>query len=85
MKMLNVVSGFNLFGLEIKFYGILIALGMLIGIIVAVYNTKFRDLKPEDIYTVALYALPLAIVGARLYYVLFSGETFSFWEVFAIW
>ncbi len=85
MNMLNVVSGFNILGLEIKFYGILIALGMLIGIIIAVYNTKYRGLKAEDIYTMALYVLPLSIVGARLYYVLFSGETFSFWEVFAIW
>ena len=33
----------------------------------------------------ACYALPLALVGARLYYVAFSGQTYTFWQVFEVW
>lgn len=81
MNMLNLIDGFRLFGYEIKFYGIIIALGMLVGVLIAAKNTKWRNLKPDDIYTLALYVLPLAIVGARLYYVAFSGYQYTFEEI----
>ena len=80
MNYLNLIDGFSIFGYQIKFYGIIIALGMLIGIIIAVKNTKYRGLKPDDIYTVALFALPLAIIGARIYYVIFSPYKYTFLE-----
>ncbi|MBQ3493866.1 MAG: prolipoprotein diacylglyceryl transferase, partial [Clostridia bacterium] len=83
--MLLVKDGFSLFGLDIKFYGVIIALGMLIAILVVCKNCKTRDLKADDIFLLALYVLPLAIIGARLYYVLFADHSFSsFWEVFDI-
>lgn len=83
-NLINMVNGFTIFGLEIKFYGIIIALGMLLGIIVATKNTKFRNLKADDIYTLALYVLPLAIIGARLYFVAFYDYDYTFWEIFDI-
>ena len=84
IEVLNLINGFTIFGIEIKFYGIIIALGMLLGIFVAVKNTKFKNLTPDDIYTFALYALPLAIIGARLYYVAYSGYTYTFAELINI-
>lgn len=78
-------DGFSLFGLEIKFYGLIIAIGMLVAIMVVCKIAKHRGLKSDDIYVIALYAIPLAIIGARIYYVLFSDNTFTFWEVFQIW
>lgn len=84
MNLLNLINGINLFGFEIKFYGIIIALGMLLGILIAAKNTKFRNLSADDVYTLALYALPLAIIGARLFYVAFSGHTYTFAEIFDI-
>lgn len=80
MSFLNVLDGFSIFGFEIKFYGIIIAVGMLIGIIIAIKNTKYRNLKPDDIYTVALFILPLSIIGARAYYCIFSPYSYSFLE-----
>lgn len=87
MNNLLIVKGFTIFGIEIAFYGLIIAIGMLIGIIVAVKNAKFRNITADDIYTVALYALPLAIIGARLYYVAFPPEGVvynNFWEIINI-
>lgn len=63
---------FNLFGLELRWYGILISLGMVIGIVLASYNCKVKKLSYDSMMDLILVALPAAIVGARLYYVLFN-------------
>lgn len=74
-----------LFGLEITYYGLIIAIGMALGVFIACKNAKFRGLVADDFILAACYVLPLAIIGARLYYVTFSGETYSFGEIFRIW
>lgn len=81
ISFLNIVNGFSIFGFEIKFYGVIIALGMLIGIFVARNNTKEKGFEKDDIFTLALYVLPLAIIGARLYFVAFYPYSQPFWEV----
>lgn len=77
---------FTIFGLDIAYYGLIIAIGMALGVFVACKNAKMRGLKTDDIIVLACYVLPLSIIGARLYYVLFSLDEFSsFWQVFEIW
>lgn len=76
---------FKFFGLEISYYGFLIALGMAIGVFIACKTAKLRGLKSEDIIILACYVLPLSIIGARLYYVIFSDAKYSFLEFFKIW
>ena len=77
--------GFSFFGLwEIKWYGVIIALSMLMGIVLAFYTCKKKGYKTDIIFDLALAALPLAIVGARLYFCIFYGVD-SFAEIFAIW
>lgn len=79
-------SYFTFFGLDITYYGFIIALGMAIGVFVACKNAKFRGLKTDDLLIIACYVLPLSIIGARIYYVIFSLEEFdSFWDIFKIW
>lgn len=76
---------FLFFGLEITYYGFIIAVGMAIGVFVACKNAKFRGLNTDNLLLCACYVLPLAIIGARLYYVTFSGQSYSFGEIFRIW
>lgn len=77
---------FTIFGLDIAYYGLIIAIGMGIGVFLACKNAKLRGLKTDDMIILACYVLPLAIIGARIYYVLFSLDQFtSFWQVFEIW
>lgn len=83
--MLNLVNGFTIFGLNIKFYGITMATAMLVGIILACKNAKQRGLKSDDIFALALYVLPLAVIGARLLYILGADHSYSFAEMFKIW
>ena len=78
-------SYFLFFGLEITYYGFIIALAMALAVYVACLNAKYRGLKTDDLIICACYVLPLAIIGARLYYVIFSGESYTFGEVFRIW
>ncbi len=66
-------KGFYVFNYEIRFYGILIAVAMLIGILIACKLAKKRGFKTDDIITLALICLPLAVIGARVYYCIFYG------------
>lgn len=77
--------GFSFFGLwEIKWYGVIIACGMLAGIITSLIIAKKKNYRSNIVLDLALVVLPCAIVGARLYYVAFNGVS-SFGEIFQIW
>ena len=68
---LALLSGFEIFGLNINFYGVISALSYLLGIVVSCFNAKKRGFKIDDIITLACYVIPMAIIGARIYYVCF--------------
>lgn len=63
---------FNLFGLDIRWYGLLISMGMVLGIVLASNSCKVKGISYDYMMDIILIALPAAIVGARLYYVLFN-------------
>lgn len=69
---------------EIKYYGLIMSLSMLLGVFIACHLAKKRNVKSDDIMLLALIVLPCAIVGARLYYCIFAGG-YSFAEFFQIW
>lgn len=58
-------------GKDIYFYGILIALGFMLGILFCARNAKRFGLTEDDVYDVIIWLIPLSIIGARLYFVLF--------------
>ena len=75
---------FNIGNFEIRWYGILIVLGIFIGMFIAYYNSKKLNLDFEKIIDGFLVAFPCAIVGARAYYVFFEFDNFknNIWSVF---
>ena len=75
-------DGFYIGNFEIKFYGLIMALSMLFGIILACKLAKKRGIKSDDIILLAIIVLPCAVVGARLYYCFFYEYNYSFWELF---
>ncbi len=84
--LLSIPDGFVLFGHKIYFYGITSALSYLMGVVFTVIFAKKRGLKFEDILTLACYVIPFAIIGARLYYVLFKLDSYkNFIDIFKIW
>lgn len=63
---------FTLLGLEIRWYGILMASGMLIASLLLLHFAQKKGYTKEFIYDFILVIIPSAIVGARLWYVLFN-------------
>ncbi len=77
-----IKSTFSIGPLTIAWYAIFILTGASIGIWQCVREGKKIGVSTDDIYWLTLFALPLAIVGARLWYVIFNAADFhSFGEV----
>ncbi len=72
----NIKDGITIFGFEIKFYGIIIALGFLIAYLVVTKEAKRTGQNPEIYLDFVLCLIIPAIVGARLYYVLFEWDEY---------
>ncbi len=62
---------FTVFGFRIYFYGVLIAVGFLLAILWCARHAPDYGIGQDDFYDMLLWLIPLVIVGARLYYVLF--------------
>lgn len=77
-------NGFFIGNFEIKFYGLIMALSMFFGVLLAMKLAKKRGVKSDDILLLALILLPCAVVGARLYYCFFYEYNYSFRELFNI-
>ena len=72
--------------LEIRWYGILIALGMVLAFLYAGYRAKQNGVILDDLLDMGLFAISFGVIGARLYYVIMEHETYqTFFDVIAIW
>ena len=70
-------QGFDLGPLYINIYGILIALGLMTAVVYACRRCAKFGLKEDDILDGVLWVTPLAIVCARLYYVIFEWRQYA--------
>lgn len=73
----NLTSGFEIFGFFIAFYGMIIAFGMISGYLMAAWQAKRTGQNPELYLDFALIAIPLSVIGARIYYVIFSWDDYK--------
>lgn len=74
---MNNPIAFELFGLEIRWYGILIAMGVILALALAAYNCKKLKLDFDILTDGFLWAFPFSIVGARAYYVIFQFNDYK--------
>ena len=76
---------FELFGLPIRWYGIIISMGVLAAMGVIYVLSKKKNLDYDTIIDAFLITFPISIVGARLYYVAFEYKNYhSFMDVINI-
>ena len=68
---------FQIGSFEIRWYGILIAFGVIVAIMLASYNCKKKDVDFDIILDGFFVAFPTAIIGARMYYVAFEFENYK--------
>lgn len=85
---LDPPSYFTVFGRNIYFYGVFIGCGFLLGIIYCSKKSASFGIKADDLFDLMIWLIPLSIVGARLYFVLFRlddyiGTPFINW--IAVW
>ena len=78
---------FTLFGKDIYWYGIIIMIGLVLGMYVAVINAKRKGYTAELVIDFLILAVPLAVIGARAYYVIFNYEAYQgdLLKMIAIW
>ncbi|MDD5922236.1 MAG: prolipoprotein diacylglyceryl transferase [Eubacteriales bacterium] len=67
---------FHIFGIDIRWYGILIATGFILAIIISYYRAPKHGIASEHVLDLAIWMIPISIIGARAYYVLFSWDLY---------
>jgi phosphatidylglycerol:prolipoprotein diacylglycerol transferase len=78
---------FQIGPVSIRWYGVLIMAGVILGLVLAGREAKRQDVSIELIYDLFFYMILSAVLGARLYYVIFSWDLYrnNIQEVFAFW
>lgn len=73
----NVPKTFSIFGFQIAFYGLIIGIGVMLGVLMAVHEAKVSGQNPDIYWDFAIYAIIFSILGARIYYVVFAWDTYK--------
>lgn len=73
----NVPKTFSVFGFEVAYYGLIIGIAVLLGVLLAVNQAKVTGQDPDLYWDFALYAIVFSIIGARVYYVVFSWDNYK--------
>ncbi len=79
---------FSVFQRDIYWYGVLMALGIMIAVMLAMFEAKRKRMNEDTVLDLCLVIIPCGVVGARLYYVLFEIKQYlagPWWKVFAVW
>ena len=75
---LNINSvAFKVFGLSVYWYGIIMAIAIVSGTALVCYIGKKEGLPSDLFIDYVLYALPISVIGARLYFVIFHWDYYS--------
>ena len=75
---MNPPAVISLFGLDIHLYGVAIALGFLLAVLYCARRAPEFGLEPDNVYDVIIWALPIGVIGARAYYIIFNYEAGGF-------
>src|SRR5699024_6610960 len=79
---------FELGSIQIHWYGVIIATGLFIVLYLATKEAERLKLHKDLIIELIVFAAPIAIILARIYYVIFQWDRYAtgpFWKIFAIW
>ena len=81
---INISPYIDVFGFNIYWYGVIIALGMSLAVLYAFFNANKFGVDKNKMIDVVIVGIICGIVGARIYYVIFSLDDFSdnFWKIF---
>ena len=73
----NPGRGLEIGSLDIRFYGLIIGLGLILAVLYGCRRSKHFGIREDDIIDGVLWIVPFAIICARLYYCIFSWEEYA--------
>lgn len=78
---------FSLGPIDVRWYGILMGTAFFVGTFLARHQVKRAGYDPDHVLNMVVWIIPVAIICARLYYVIFEWANYkdSLWRVFAVW
>ena len=78
---------FTIFNKEIYWYALIILGGFLAGLSLASAGCEKRGIKKEHVFDIAIFGIVSGIIGARIYYVIFSWHEFAgdIMGIFRVW
>ena len=78
---------FNLFGRDVMWYGVILTTGIIMGVLYAWQMAKKAGINEDTFFNLVLFLIPISIISARLYYVIFdpTPNYENFIDVIAIW
>ncbi len=77
---------FTVFGKDVYWYGIIITVGIILGVVYAFMRAKQGGIKADHMYDYSIFTIIFGIIGARTYYVLSELDSYSsFKDAVAIW
>jgi len=81
----SLTGGFNIGSFHIAFYGVLIALGMVLAVLISMLRAKKTNQYSDHYVDIGIISIIAAIICARIYYVIFSLDQYTnFWQIFNI-
>ncbi|CAH2212738.1 prolipoprotein diacylglyceryl transferase [Tepidibacter aestuarii] len=63
---------FTIFGIDVRWYGVLISTGIMLGMVLALREARRVGINEDKLLDLLLIAIPCSIIGARTYYVIFN-------------
>ena len=83
--MLNPPKTF--FGTFVHWYGIIIAIGLVLAVFVCLRIAKKHDVSEDVVFDMVIFGAPAAVICARLYYVIFRWDSYKgrLMDIFKIW
>ena len=69
-------ASFTLFGHTFYWYGVIIAVGFILAMLYCARHCRRCGIAPDTLYDFLIWMIPLAIIGARLYYVIFQWSDY---------
>ena len=73
----NVPKTFTVFGITIALYGLIIGIGMILAFVLVTHVAKKNGMDPDDFYDMGIWLIIFGIIGARIYYVIFSWDYYK--------
>lgn len=73
----NVPKEFHVFGFMIAYYGVIIGIAVMLGFALVLKQAKLDGQDPEMYWDFSIYAIIFSIIGARVYFVIFTWDSYQ--------